>query len=323
MTGPERERQADRRFDAIGLGIGFADYLGIVPGYPEPGAKCRMRTFSRQGGGLVPTALVALARLGAAVSYLGKLGTDALSNFVLDELNKDGVDTSHVCIDDNVSSGFAFVIVDEATGERTVVWTNEKVRQPRPEELSREFATSARFLLVEGYAIGPALTLAQWARESGTTRVVLDAENTDEPRMDEIISVTDVLIVPESFGLEFSGKTSPESASEALLDMGPSIVVLTQGDKGCLCRTAEQCFHRGAFKVDVADTTGCGDVYHGAFTYGLLQDWELTVVAEFANAAGALNCRALGGRTAAPTFAETREFLLEHGSEEMRSALTD
>jgi len=81
-------------------------------------------------------------------------------------------------------------------------------------------------------------------------------------------------------------------------------VAITSGEHGSFCRTADETHRQPAFPIDAVDTTGCGDVYHGAFIYGLMQDWPLSRIAEFASAAAALNCRGLGGQSAIPDLQE-------------------
>ena len=97
---------------------------------------------------------------------------------------------------------------------------------------------------------------------------------------------------------------------------------MTQGEKGCFCRNQQTVFHQPAFKVrNVVDTTGCGDVFHGAFIYGLLQNWSLRLSAEFACAVSSLKCRALGGRTGIPKLDEVKQFLRAEGSKEIRAII--
>jgi len=84
------------RFDVIGLGSCAVDLLGIVPSFPKPDSKNKMVRFIQQGGGPVATALVTLARLGARVSFVGKLGDNEFSRFAIDEFIQEGVDTSGI-----------------------------------------------------------------------------------------------------------------------------------------------------------------------------------------------------------------------------------
>jgi ribokinase len=90
-------------------------------------------------------------------------------------------------------------------------------------------------------------------------------------------------------------------------------VVITRGERGSVTRTVDAAFCTPAFRVPVVDTTGAGDVFHGAYLFGLLQGWELDAVAEFASASAALKCTKLGGRAGIPRRTEVVDFLRERG----------
>ena len=306
-----------KTFDVIGIGACAVDYLGIVPKFPEPDTKNEMKRFIRQGGGPVSTALVALARLGASVSYFGKLGNDELSHFALDDFLKEGVDISHVIKEEGAGPTFAFIIVDEKSGKRTIWWTNEEVSQIEPGKIKKELIAKARYLLIDEYHFPAALKASQVARQAGV-QVVLDAETPGKPGMDKLIQTVDFLIVPREFASGFTGNKDLESSAKALLNSGPSVVVITLGAEGSFCKTEGESFHQPAFQVNAVDTTGCGDVFHGGFVYGLLQNWPLKAVTEFASSVAALNCRALGGRVAAPTLNEVEKFLLNRSSVKLK-----
>ncbi len=310
-------------FDVVGLGACAVDYIGVTACYPDPDSKNKMEQMHCQGGGPVATALVTLSRLGARVSYLGKLGKNTLSQFVLQEFAKEGVDTSGVIKGKKASPYFAFIAVDQAKCERTIWWTDQGVAHLKPEELSREVITSAKFLHLDEYEMNAGLQAAVWAKEAGV-RVVLDAETPEKKGIDKLIKFTDVIIVPEDFALRFTGTVyDVESAAVRLGNLGPSIVVITQGRKGCFCRSAKEKFYQSAFEIDIVDSTGCGDVFHGAFIYGLLQSWSLKTMAEFASAVSALKCRKFGGRAGIPLLEEVSHFLLKRGSAEVKATIRE
>lgn len=307
-------------FDVVGIGACAVDFLGIVSEFPQPDTKNQMRMLIRQGGGPVGTALVALSRLGASVSYLGKLGSDDLSRFALEDFLKEGVDINHVIKEEGAGPHFAFVIADEKSGQRTIWWTDEQVSQVKAEEINKELITSAEFLLVDEYQFEAGLEAARLAKQGGV-RVVLDAESPKKQGIEKLIRLTDILIVPEEFAFGFAGSNELESSAQSLLGLGPSVVVITRGKEGSFCKTSKSSFHQPAFQVEVVDTTGCGDVFHGASIYGMLQSWPLEIVAEFSSAVSALKCRELGGRSGIPNLKEVKEFLLERGSPRIKEII--
>ncbi len=319
MNRVDKNRQ---RFDVIGLGSCAVDILGIVPYFPEPDTKNKMTRFIQQGGGPVATALVTLARLGAKVSFVGKLGNNELSHFVLNEFIQEGVDTSIIIKEEKAGPHFAFIVVDKKKGSRTIYWTDHMVRQIKKEELSRNFITSCRILHLDEYGLPAALLSATWAKEEGI-KTMLDAETPQKKELLPLIKLIDFLIVPEEFALGFSGTNSAEKATEFFLKQGPQLIVITQGGNGCLTGTDKKRFFQPAFNVPVVDTTGCGDVFHGGFIYGLLKDWPIEIISEFASAVAAIKCEKLGGRAGCPSFGRVKDFLFTFGSETMKSFLKE
>jgi sugar/nucleoside kinase (ribokinase family) len=123
----------------------------------------------------------------------------------------------------------------------------------------------------------------------------------------------DILICGSGFGASLTGRSDIWDAGKAMLDRGPSIVVQTEGEDGSYTTTAGASFHTPAFKVDVIDTTGAGDVFHGAYLVGMLHGWNLEAVATFATAVSAIECTKLGGRAGIPGYADVMAFLAERG----------
>ena len=297
-----------KNFDVIGVGLSAVDYLGIVDEYPPPAdVKILMSQFIKQGGGPVATALVALSRLGAKTAFVGKMGDDESGDAMKSHLEKEKVDVSQVVTEPGASSQPAFIIVDRATGRRTIFWSESNVTPLRACEMDREFITSARILHLDGLQMEAGLAAARWAKEADMT-VVLDGD-TIRPGIHELVELTDVLITSHNFAVQFTGEDDPAKAIHKMRLLGPKIVGITLGDDGCIISRGATTFSKPAFTVDVVDTTGAGDVFHGAFIYGLLKNWPLEKTAEFANAVAAMKCRKLGGRSGIPALGEAMLFL--------------
>jgi len=148
--------------------------------------------------------------------------------------------------------------------------------------------------------------------------VVLDPGKTTwqvDEDMVTLVGLTDVLICGSGFGPAMTGKQEIWEAGAALLNRGPRLVVQTEGAAGSYTTTAAECFHTPAFQVEVVDTTGAGDVFHGAYIFGLLQGWDNQRIARFASAASAIKCTHLGGRSGIPGLAEVQKFLELRGKE--------
>jgi len=177
-------------------------------------------------------------------------------------------------------------------------------------DLDRAYVTAARCLHLDGSHIRAARQAARWMREAGR-QVVLDLSTTRKapsPECRALVADVDVLIAGSGAVPALTGESDLWAAAAAALALGPAVVVQTEGADGSYTVTREERFHTPAFDVQVVDTTGAGDVFHGAYIFGLLQEWDLRRTASFASAAAALNCTRFGGRAGAPTLEEVEEF---------------
>jgi len=301
----------DKPFDVVGVGINVIDYLFRVPRFPEPDTKSDATAVTTQGGGLTATAMVACARLGLRTRYIGKFGSDEIGRMAREGLAAECLDLSCAVQASDAPNRLCFILVEEGTGHRTIIRHMDRRIWLRPEELSREAVCSGRALHLDGYEGDAALQAARWAREAGIP-VSVDAESFTE-RRDELFRLTDILIVAERYGREVTGREGVGEILEGLTHLGPPCVGVTSGECGSALRYRGQIVHAPGFPVDVVDTTGAGDVFHGAFLYGLLQGWEARHILVFANAVSALKCTRLDGRTGIPRVDEVLEFLRLRG----------
>ena len=297
-------------FDVVGLGLSTVDHLGVVEALPSFDEVAFVSDYDQQGGGPVATALVTLARLGARVAYLGKRGDDDGGRIIHADFVRYGVDDRSIVAPGAISP-LSYIAVERGTGQRAIFFYPGSTGELEPAELERGTIASARYLHLEGWFPSAALQAAAWARED-ETEVVLDGTMVG-PHSQALVSLTDVLIADANFPRELTGLDHPESAGRALLAMGPRIVVITLGSQGALALSDDAMLRQPAFSVSAVDTTGAGDVFHGAFIFGLLQDWQLDRVLRFASATAALKCTRLGGRAGIPTLAGVEAFLQEAG----------
>jgi sugar/nucleoside kinase (ribokinase family) len=130
--------------------------------------------------------------------------------------------------------------------------------------------------------------------------------------MRELVRHTDVLICGSGFAQALAGVEDVCRAGKEILKLGPRTVVQTEGKEGSYTITPDECFHQPAFEVPVVDTTGAGDVFHGAYIVGIARGWDARATARFAAAVAALKCMHLGGRVGIPTYEQATEFLHQH-----------
>lgn len=295
----------NRRFDVVGLGYCAVDYIGMVPEYPALDDKMQLTEFTRQGGGPTANAMATVARLGGRASFIGKVGDDDFGRFIVEQLGAYGVDTGPVVVEPGASSQFSFVVVDRDTAKRTIFWTPSGMRLGA-DEIRREDVVAGRVLHIDNHHAQAALRAATWAHDSGMT-VLMDAGTLREGT-EELLEHTDVLIASTKFARQYTGTEDPERAAQ-LMFAGRRLSAVTLGDKGCYWVTSEGMRYQPAFAVKAVDTTGAGDVFHGAFSFGLSQGWDFARTMGFASAVAALKCTRFGGRAGIPTMAETMAFL--------------
>ena len=307
MNFLEMDIPAAREYDVVGMGLNAVDYLCVVPHFPAYDSKIRMSAFVKEGGGQVATALVTCSRLGLKTRYIGKVGSDDMGSFSRESLRREGVDVSNIIVQEGSRNQFAFILVDAETGERTIVWDRDLKLTIYPDELDKSVICSGRILHLDGHEVPASIQGAEWAKQEGIP-VVLDAETVKEGT-GELLSLTDILIASTSFPLTFTGISDHAEALKELSCYGPLIVCMTLGKDGCLALYKGKFIRSPGFNVKAVDSTGAGDVFHGAFIYGMLAGWAIEEILRFANAVAAMKCRSLGGRKGIPELIEAMEFI--------------
>jgi len=308
----------------VGLGMAALDLILRTKEMPRWEGGVRMSAAAIEGGGPVATAMVAVSRLGVPAGLVGTYGSDRLGQIKLQTLVENGLDVSRAVQRDAPEDQAVLVCVHAETGERVFAGFEHARRSPLAvDELDRAYITGAEFLHLDGHHPDAALQAAHWMHAAGK-QVMLDGSATRgpiRPQMSALVAEADILICGEGFGPALTGQpfvTSPENlfqVGERILELGPRVVVQTQGVEGSYTTTPEGRFHVPAFQVDVVDTTGAGDVFHGAFLVGLLHGWDLRTVVTFSTAVSAIKCTQLSGRRGIPTFKQTLAFLRTHGIE--------
>jgi sulfofructose kinase len=297
----------NKSFDVVGMGLNSVDFLTVVPEFPTLNSKMKILQFSKQGGGQVATAVVALARWGVKTKYVGKVGGDEFGQFSLNSIRQEGVDISSVIIEPNATNQFAMIIVDGVSGERTILWDRDERLMYREGELHKEEICSGKLLHLDGHDLLAAIQCAKWAKEEGIP-TVLDIDKV-EPLTPRLIREIDFVITSSRFPSLFTGISDREKALLELRKYTSGFLCATLGREGAMALVNGKILHVKGFEVNVVDTTGAGDVFHGGFIYGLLQNWEVGEILRFASAVAALKCRDLGGRRGIPPLGKVQKFL--------------
>ncbi len=286
---------SSERVDVVGIGLNATDTVMLVRSFPALGGKERVASVSRQAGGQIATAMIACQRLGLKTRYLGTVGDDEAGCFQLESLVREGVDVRHVRVVAGAATQFGHIIVDQATGERTVFWGRDPRLAMNPEEVLAEDIVTARAVHLDGCDFGPCFKAAQHAREAGIP-VIADLDTVYE-QVERLFPSIDYLLASARVLPAATGEDDPFRVLELMArEYHISTPGMTLGREGALVFTKGRFIYSPGFVVETVDTTGAGDVFHGAFIYGLLSSWPVNEILEFSNAMAALNCMALGAR---------------------------
>lgn len=292
------------QFDVIGVGIASWDLIGVAATPPVLGQKQPLAGRTEMGGGPVATALATLARLGASVALVSAVGNDHYGEAIRAELAHFGINTAFVATRPG-SSHVSFVLAEPGSDRRTVWWYNEPavfadlVFPP-------ELASQTRALLIDSH-LPAALSAAQQVRAAGG-RIMIDAERV-KPAVIDLLPLCDDIVVSANFARAVTGLSDLAAATQALHDRYRRLIVVTAGEAGSWACNGGDMIYTPAFPTQPVDTTGCGDVFHGALLFALLRGDPLPAALRFASAAAALKTRGLGGRSALPTLAEVEALL--------------
>lgn len=294
------------KVDLVGVGLNATDTLIPLKGFPVRGSKVEFRSANVLPGGQVATTVVACQHWGMRGRYIGKLGDDSAAKLHCEAFDDAGVETRLITVAD-CASRQSLILVD-GEGERTVLWRRDERLDLQPADLNREWIVDARALHVDGYDTATATLAASWAREAGIP-VIADLDEL-YPGVDGLLENIDYLIVSRDFPCRLMEEPDLEKALQQMQRRyGCLLTAATLGQDGVLAWDGKQLHHTPAYRVPVADTTGAGDIFHAGFIYGLLQGWPLERQLDFACAAAALNCMAVGARGGIRTLDEIENLM--------------
>ncbi len=299
-------------YDIIGFGTAAFDTIMELERFPAPGGKTRVLSRENHGGGLTATALFAAAKLGAKCYYDGPLGENEMSDFIRERLRQAGVDVPEPGRYMPATKPFdSMIFLEKSTGERTIFWSADDTVLPEPDEKTIERALAAKVLFADHNFAKTLLSLYRKARQRGMP-IVGDFETIRCSEEKEAFELVDHPILPAHFAREYAKTSDIEEAVRIIAaENHRQTVVVTDGENGSwfIEQGENSVRHHPAFPVTVIDTTGCGDVYHGAYAAALAFGWDLPCRIRFASAAAALKTTGKGGQNAAPTREKLDLFL--------------
>ncbi|MDA0838799.1 MAG: PfkB family carbohydrate kinase [Planctomycetota bacterium] len=277
--------------------------------FPEEDSKAVIHEWSESGGGPASNAAYLLTRWGAQTAFAGVVGGDANGYRIIDEFKAAGTDTSLIQIDEKVPTPHSTIIVNEQNGSRTILNRRKEkapcVLGPSADEMR------PKVILLDGHELDASLDAIERFPDAQT---VLDAGALREATR-VLAGKVDYLLASKRFTEELTGVDQLDNpdqwrrALRGLHETGCETAAFTLGAKGLVYELENECVHLPAFKVKAVDTTAAGDIFHGAFAFGLLQKMGLVQCLIFSSMAAALSVERPGGRNSIPALQEVEAAL--------------
>jgi sulfofructose kinase len=300
--------------DVLGFGAVAVDDLIFLEEFPKPDNKYRVVRRERHAGGLTGTALVAASRLGCRCAYAGTLGSDEFSRFIEAGLAAEGVSIKHMVRQEGALPFRSTILEDMRGKTRTILSDASGVIGAHDSLPEERLIQRARVLFVDHVGLAGMLRAARIGRRAGIP-VVADFE----VHHSELFALTDHLILSMDFACEVTGATDGRAAAEALWSGAPrAAVVVTMGAQGAWFVSQEsggEACLQPAFRVQVVDTNGCGDVFHGAYAACLARGMPMPERMRFASATAAMKATQVGGQKGIPSRADVEAFLKSRSAE--------
>ena len=319
VKAAQHEREV-RMSHIVVVGSSNTDLVAWVPHLPAPGETVSGGQFMIAGGGKGANQAVAAARLGAAVTFVARIGDDLFGRQTLDALRQEALDLSYLVVDPEAASGVALIVVG-ASGENSIAVAPgaNDLLSPADVRRARAGIESAKMLLIQLETPLDTVRAAVELAHAAGVRVILNPAPAPPPgTLDDILPQVDVLTPNEGEVVALAGTEGDiAAAAHNLVARGVPAVVVTLGSDGAVIVTADDTTHVPAFSVDAVDTTGAGDAFNGGLAVALSGGQPLADAVRFANACGALAATRPGAQPSLPTASEVEEFLQGHSREKV------
>lgn len=291
------------------VGIAVLDRLYYLPHIPKEGGKYEAQRYQECGGGPAATAAVTIARLGAEVDFIGRVGNDAAGETLTGELQHWGVNTQFCRKINNAQSTHSTILVDEE-GERLIVNYPSKDLPDDADWLAKiDFSQYDLVLADVRWQQGAHYAFNQAKRAGVPT--LLDGDVTSQD-ITSLVTLSDHAVFSAPGLARFAAMSNVDEGLAFAAEITRGRVYVTQGSDGIKWREGDHLCHISAFKTEVVDTTGAGDVFHGALALALAEGLMEYEAIRFASAVAALKCTQSGGRAGIPDRAQTLAFLSQY-----------
>jgi len=297
--------------DLLAFGAVAVDDILFLDRFPDENTKSPVLKRERHAGGLAGTALVTAARLGSRAGYCGVFGEGSLSRFILEAFRRENVDTTFCQVKQGAGPIHSTILVNQTRDSRTILYSPEQFTIPDISEIPDSVWHNVRLVFLDSFISAIFPDIVQAARRSKIP-LIADIESLDGFASLEVIEKINHLIVNIRIGKAISARSAPDEILRALETKHRQCTVITDGENGCWFKErGKAIYHMPAFEVPVVDTTGCGDVFHGAYTAALLNNKPIRKAVVEASAAAALKAGKPGGQAGIPVQEELMAFLNE------------
>ena len=292
--------ESHRPAEIIGVGAATWDHFWIVEEFAAEERVCAASDHVATGGGPVATALCALARHGHATALIDVGGDDASGLALRAELEQYGVDTAALQVLPGRRSATAGILVRRRDRARQITYHPSDAGEPVWDETQARLVRGARLLHLNGRHETTARAAVAEAAAHGVTIAFDGGAGRWRESLRDLVAASHLRLVARDFARQFAGSDDLETMLATLLTPPARIVVITDGVRGShLALPDGTRHHQPAFPAEpVVDTTGCGDLFHGAFLHGWLSGWPAVACAAYAARLAARNAEGLGGRFA-------------------------
>jgi ribokinase len=288
--------------------VDLASYMHRMP---KPGETVHGREFMIGPGGKGSNQAVAAARLGAEVTFIGRIGTDVFAPYALELWEREGINLQLVVQDPNNPTGVAAIFVDESGENRIVVTLGANLKVSKEDiDLAKNAISQADLLLTQlEIDYDTASYALRVAKELGV-RTILNPAPAGQLATDALVNAD--ILTPNETELEILSSMSGapiEESARSLLTSRDQAIIVTLGSNGAFCVQKDQVISVPTYDVDVVDTTGAGDAFNAALAVAVAEGLELKDAIEFANAAAALCVTKPGAAKSMPTRSEVHNLL--------------
>lgn len=309
--------------DVISLGEPMVEFCASRKGKLKD-----ITIFKRGWGGDTSNVIVTVSRLGKRAGFITRVGNDEFGECFLDMWRREKIDISQVIIEKGGFTGVYFIsLTEEGEHEFTYYRKNSAASHLSPEDINENYIKNAKILHTSGIsqaisessreAVFKAIEIAKRdnlvVSYDPNIRLKLWPINTAKAIVTYTLKFVDIATPSLEDAKLITGLETPEEIIDFLMNIGPKIIALKMGSKGCFVADEKQRKFVKAYQVkNVVDTTGAGDAFTGAFLVGILEGWDIVKAAKFANATAALKTLGLGAVTPIPTRRKVEEFLSLH-----------